>query len=215
MCIRDRLPTIETLNAALADKQAEARRLSNDIEDVTRRRDALLWQREGAAAARNETAEAVKALSLEAAVREMAYKEALAKQGFPDDEGRQAAMLSLEEQQARRDTLETFAAALHALSLIHIFLRMRLPGLPDERCLSPKKITVEAAGQNPAAPFLSGSRSARTGMTIARTSKLWYTGFEHAQDFSPPIYRLDTSDLIPPEATRETKRTPGSALLAV
>ena len=78
-----------------------------------------------------------------------------------------------------------------------------------------KKITVEAAGQNPAAPFLSGSRSARTGMTIARTSKLWYTGFEHAQDFSPPIYRLDTSDLTPPEATRETKRTPGSALLAV
>lgn len=116
-CLADlppELPTIETLNAALADKQADARRLSNDIEDVTRRRDALLLQREGAAAARKETAEAVKALSLEAANREKAYKEALAKQGFPDDEGRQAAMLSLEEQQARRDTLETFAAALHA-----------------------------------------------------------------------------------------------------
>ncbi len=130
--IPSELPTIQALNAALADKQAVARRLTGEIDTIARQRDELLLQRERCAAARDETAEAVKALSAEAAERDSAYKLALSEQGFSNDAERQAAVLDSQEQQVRRNTLETHAAALHAAEADVVRLAAETAGTSDQ-----------------------------------------------------------------------------------
>ena len=108
------LPTIGALRQEDAAIRADIRRLTDELDAVSRRRDELTLRRERFLTARDEARSAVEILAASAAGRETAYLTALSERHFTDDAAMQAALLPPGEQQARQRRLEEYAAALHA-----------------------------------------------------------------------------------------------------
>ena len=108
------LPTIGALRQEDAAIRADIRRLTDELDAVSRRRDELPLRRERVLTARDEARSAVEILAASAAGRETAYLTALSERHFTDDAAMQAALLPPGEQQARQRRLEEYAAALHA-----------------------------------------------------------------------------------------------------
>ena len=107
------LPTIGALRQEDAAIRADIRRLTDELDAVSRRRDELTLRRERFLTARDEARSAVEILAASAAGRETAYLTALSERHFTDDAAMQAALLPPGEQQARQRRLEEYACLLY------------------------------------------------------------------------------------------------------